>query len=86
MKRDITKRHTTFFNSDPGLLSERARIIFSNPIDAKKVAKSIRANLRGAKGNKEDLTFRLTKETEKRLLEAATQKPWWEKFIGKTKQ
>lgn len=83
MRRDITKRHTTFFNTDPGLFSERMRIIFDNPVDADKVVKSIRAKLRGDKGNKEDLTFRLTEETEKRLREAASRKPWWYKFFRK---
>ena len=70
MKKAINKRNTTFFNSDPGISSERARIIFSNPKDAKNAIKAIRARLRGGKDDEKDLTFKLTEETEKRLEKA----------------
>jgi hypothetical protein len=46
-RKDITKRHTSFWNSDLPLMSERVRQIMSHPGGAEQLADAIRAVRRG---------------------------------------
>lgn len=62
---DITRRHTSFWNSNTPLTSKRVRIILSHPEDAKKLAEAIRNDRHGKKSS-----FKISRGTQEKLEKA----------------